>query len=806
MKMVLHYLHFDWKRWRVLLLALWGVLAACVLLAWMVRWQTQPGPWLSRLETSIQICTALATLCAVGLGVMAGGADSPVAATTWLMTRPRRTRALVTARLLLIVMGVVLPAAASHGLTLAVMKFSADTVHEAFAESMVLTCVFAAGVMLWALVRPCLPGVAVGAAAGGLAALPMLFPALRLPEEWIEADPSPILVCLMLSLPAVTGLCGLCRRQSRRQWALSGLVAGVLITAALVFLPVAENLKRRLVAGKIERLVFPHKFADWELSLTKPGPGNPTQLLTTEITWDLTLEIPRLPDGIALASGTVEAIAWRDGPNDRWSNWVPARGDFYIVTREHDWLLSVSCDPRKIQPLNNGELRVKTRLNFERRDTPRMPLRPGAFISGNGWSCEVLEFSEDSRGGFSWTALTRSGGGHEPAMPLVVPDWTRAESELYDSSRDSTLTRTRFMGISSTFSSHTRNLKDRKAPSRPVPEFVSILNTATAESFRKTVYLTGVTLSLSVKQPPPDRPLPRWVPPSPTDAWLGNVNPSAPRPWLEAAPHLPGEAATDAEVAVYLDRLVNDVATGRYFMQRLSPSERTQLASLVPRWLPVFLEAVMCYGDRGGMFRDVLIGGIPEGRKEELLRHIPEAPWLAEVAMARGWQAEAKPFVLQAVERNDRIPTEIEALCRSYRDPAFHPAMRKWFTADVPTVRYWESMPDLAPDLPVQLANVMEYLLSLQRHVREMKDLVAALLYVGDSRALDLLLRSWRGDPSQSGWPYPLLRRWVRDRDESKLPPAETDLTTWIGESTAADYGFDTVRRHFVRKPANSNR
>jgi hypothetical protein len=301
----------------------------------------------------------------------------------------------------------------------------------------------AAALMLWALVRPCISGLVVGAAAGALAALPMLLPALRPPKEWIESNPSPMLTAVMLALPALAAITGLRRRQTRREWALSGFAAGVLAAAAIIFLPAAENLKRRILAGKIERRVVPHKFADWHLPLAKPGPGNPVQFFTTEATWDILLEIPRLPAGIAMTSGSVEALAWRADPDASWSHWIPARGDFYITTREHDWLLSVACDPREMRPLNNGELRVKTRLHFQNTETPRIELRDGASVSGEGWICEITAFSRDGRGGFAWTARTRTTFGL-PDIPDVVPDLSRAESGFYDARRGGAA-RTRFV-------------------------------------------------------------------------------------------------------------------------------------------------------------------------------------------------------------------------------------------------------------------------------------------------------------------------------------------------------------------------
>ena len=72
---------------------------------------------------------------------------------------------------------------------------------------------------------------------------------------------------------------------------------------------------------------------------------------------------------------------------------------------------------------------------------------------------------------------------------------------------------------------------------------------------------------------------------------------------------------------------------------------------------------------------------------------------MAPVAEARGWQAEAKPYMLEVASRERRIFDELMPLCRSYRDPAFNKWMEESFHLDVPTVLYWESMPGLAEKL-----------------------------------------------------------------------------------------------------------
>jgi hypothetical protein len=214
----------------------------------------------------------------------------------------------------------------------------------------------------------------------------------------------------------------------------------------------------------------------------------------------------------------------------------------------------------------------------------------------------------------------------------------------------------------------------------------------------------------------------------------------------------------------------------------------------------LFLEAVVQRGvQKGAVVSQFLTGGVPEERREELLRRIPESVLLAGVALARGWDEEAKPYILELVRNSGAIEDRLWPAIRNYRDPAFHEYVRAAFEPKLQNVRYWQSMPDLAPELPQRLAVERERIRGANDPQIVDADRLQGMLSTGDTVALDVLLRCFRNNKNGHYWPEDYLRRWVH-----AAPSDDKQLAGFVGESTAADYEWQAARGYFVKRSNNS--
>ena len=169
--------------------------------------------------------------------------------------------------------------------------------------------------------------------------------------------------------------------------------------------------------------------------------------------------------------------------------------------------------------------------------------------------------------------------------------------------------------------------------------------------------------------------------------------------------------------------------------------------------------------------------------------------------------------MLEMVRQAKRISGDLLPLCRAFRDPVFHEWMRKAFEMDVPTVLYWESMPDLAAELPPLLARA-------QRHGWRTYEEFQALLTGGQSEMLTRLLRDVNsGGPGitraagflelsvldAAGNPPPPTGLERSPDDELRSydqPPVSPAFRQWCAGLTADDFTFDRSQRRFVRKPS----
>ena len=217
--------------------------------------------------------------------------------------------------------------------------------------------------------------------------------------------------------------------------------------------------------------------------------------------------------------------------------------------------------------------------------------------------------------------------------------------------------------------------------------------------------LTGITLPAYQPAPAPPVPILASTAAPRTAHWESLSR--LPQPLnQDGAPEIPEAGASRAEVAAYLTHLIATewgLGEGPWGWPE---SKQRKFAALVPKWTPVFLQAMVFAGEwRGGVLERALMQGLPDEHRAELFARIPESPVLARIAMHRGWLAGATPYLVALFRKTGGIPKLLDPFITQFRDPAFHPWLRaKFRTTTVPMIRFWQSVPELAKDLPALLA------------------------------------------------------------------------------------------------------
>lgn len=817
MKMMLHYLSFDWKRWRMLLMGLWLLIVLHCALVWLgliltehaLDTREEPNRF-APVFTTVHICDAAGAFWAIVLCVYVGGADSPARGKTWIMTRARRGGAMVFAHGLFILLGVVLPLVGGYALTLVLLQFNAATILLEALHGLAFAAATAAAVMLWAAMPPRLPGLIMGIAAIAVPwlvfqRLPFEFPGIWLPG--FKTSPHPALGALMLGLPALCGLSRLWRRQSKWESIRSGLATGSLAVIAVFLMPVVQTGLDRLAPGPLEREFFGNGSENWQW--TSDGPGK-LSLWWGGSAGDYIRGIHAKGPPMETAErmmwqgATVHAISWRARPEDQWSAWKNAEGSFNPDEEAGGWNLEISCRDTAVGTMQNGEWRVRAVIRLRRLDEFEVPMRRGESVNGNGWAFDVTKaYWRDFFGTFSFRTFVRQAffTRRSTFLPGMDESYDKTQTppilHFYDYAAEPLNT----LGAECVLAEHDSMDRIAKSDTGEAPGNMWLRVASTTEVVHKTLRIAGLTVTVPkrIETAPVIEAIPGEQHEAPMDSgtsvWPWPAGPAAESPMQQM---------DEVEVARFLHQMsAYSSREGRH------PEQDAQLAALVPRWLPLFLEMVVSLNDSRNAILQALIAGTPEERKNDVLRRLPDAPILVHAVTARGWQKEAKPYVVELVRKSGRIPYEMEVLCRNYRDPVFHEAMRRSFKADLATVRYWVSMPDLAPDLPKRLA---PWKSTLQRNPRAgTYEELGVLLYAGDVVALDVMLNRWRERPLSKGYSkeqmarYEIegIQRWLRTSDGEVPGETKEDITALIGASAAADYTFDSARHVFIRKPAS---
>jgi hypothetical protein len=127
MKLIRHYLKYDFLRWRTLCVLLVVLLVSYGMMMWQLARAEAYEHWLGNLGDATKWVWALIFLVMLMLSCLMGHADGPVMSRSWQRTRPRHAGPLLLARWTLLGCGILLFAIA-HAFSLAVMKFPLATV------------------------------------------------------------------------------------------------------------------------------------------------------------------------------------------------------------------------------------------------------------------------------------------------------------------------------------------------------------------------------------------------------------------------------------------------------------------------------------------------------------------------------------------------------------------------------------------------------------------------------------------------------------------------------------------------------
>jgi hypothetical protein len=614
-------------------------------------------------------------------------------------------------------------------------------------------------------------------------------------------------VCL--TLPAL--LCLKTAANRRRRLELHGLLPGMLLPLMWVAgLGISRGL-RAAFPGPMERAMF-----------ARPEVGVLTALPPEE-SWAerfyLTGELPcatrwPYPDSLpVLEEAKIFAASWQRPGESQWSEWKPASGDIYKGSDtaggiERLRLESFHFTREGLRGVEHLDFRLRALVRLVKKETLELRPTPGSHMTGYGWTFDTDPQPEDRNHwhyererlafGMSVGAMIDSQVNYH-SRGNYLPEWT--SSAVSDRGGSYWLPGNHY---ASRRWSEMRMGRDWEERPRNAAEPVSLVLYELEECLHE-LRVNGVKVGVSA--PVEKRDSPRQTIPVRVDNETGE--PFRYRRSTIVWP--PDQAlavpAADAEL---------QVAT--YFFHWLKGQKKLPdsggIGSLVAAWWSQCLQiAALDRLPRNNALLQALVAGLPEEHRGELIALLPTAFWLAPVVKQRGWSAEAKPFVLQLLHLTKEIPPELMPLCRSYHDPAFNDWMRRTFTLDVPTVLYWESMPELAKELH---KHVVRWSKSWGWSEEERE----ALLTVGEMPYLEALLnalRDRRNKPTAALY----LSQSVLGSDGESPPPTGLKLTRdgkpmwfevpqqvspeflqWFAGLTAKDFTFDRARHRFVRNPS----
>lgn len=803
MKLLLHHLKYDFLRWRWLVAALWALVvlhAGVFTTAEMIErpeWADQYGRTM-RVWGEIAPWLAHGALgWAVVLVVLTGAADSPVRGRTWLLTRAGDRRVRVAARMGFVLAGLVLPLALGYAVMYMAAGFDAGTVGHSLWLALRYAVPVALALWLWMRAWPHVPGLILGLLMTCSVSAAAYAMGMRLPAEWFALLPSWPVMVGCLSLPVL--VCLRAAGKKGRRAAGHGMVAGLLLPVLWWAGGAVSHGLRRAFPGPLERALFAGSGEEWTLPPAPESvPGNEVFLEggVPWLNWSREVE----PHAPTVWNVQVLAASWQRAGESAWSQWRTAGGS---VAQDKDGRLQcwVNFDREGLSGVENLRMRLRVLVVIRAQEALDLPQQPDIAARGHGWTYSRRTVPDAAAPRVRERGRVALGMGLSYMMAYRTPrsstGWGPGTG-AYD--RGAGLYGFHFENRAWHHIWQGSNDEEARlfaaAPTRLV--------FSRGEECVRTLVIPS--LRVVVRQAEPETaPVPRVPqvePPPELEPFRGYTRSVV---WPARADRpVPPLGGSAHEAAYYIHWLKQ---------QRKLPAAE-DIAPLVRAWWSPCVEIAVReeLPPESALLR-ALVAGWPEEQRGEILQRLRAAPWLASVVEARGWLAEAKPIVLDMLRREKRPSGALLPLCRAFRDPVFHEWMRKDFQLDAPTVIYWESMPDLAPELPARLAQA-----SPRAHMAI--EQAEALLTAGDKRLLRELLKVLVDQTSSQKITAGYLERWVLDaegnpppatglvRDENgrlsnhpqrRVPP---EFLQWFAGLTADDFTFDRTKRRFVRIPS----
>ncbi len=807
MKLLLHCLKFDFLRWSWLVLALWGlVLLHTGLFAWAESLHfSPPGPGDVDGPDSVGDVALWVSHGALGWAVLVlllvAGSDSPVRRRTWLMTRAGSRDVRFASRLCFVIAGIVLPLVIGYAAMPLAAGFDPGTVLHVFWLALKVAAPLAAALWLWIRAWPHPGGLLLGLALAGSVWAAGHGLEWELPREWFAMPPSWLVMTVLLSLPALLCLraAGRSARHAVRYSCLAGLLLPLLAMAGCA----ASYALRRVFPGPLERAVSTSGGDEWVVRPIGQDSDEGQGFMAEGFHY------PQWSDGEpAVNSLEILASSWRRKSGGDWSAWAPAYGGIYLKRRSND--LEVTWSPSETNGLSGDEhleVRMKVLATLVACDEIELPPAGHIKARGHGWVYERQLFGLESlvreRGrvapGAGIEELRVTGG---PLYSSWFPHgrWRKLKNVLPGKDYPGPHWDPIFLDR--------RTREFQKVEQAPVR-----ITLVREEQCVRMVRVTSLRKTFPRPEPelPGEKPRAPSPPPEPDpEPFRGHLSTFVWQPGSTLP--VPDASAPERDATYYI----------HWLKGRKQLSEPEKMPAFIAKWWSQCLDiAVLNPVRRDNALVQALVAGFPDENRSELLRRFPGATWLAPVIEQRGWHEEVKSVVLERIRSgksrmDDATVNDLMSLCRALRDPVFHDWMRWHFTLDVPTVLYWESMPDLAAELPERLDKARR---EFPWKVKQWEALVTG----GQPRFLNDLLHNLTANRSDN-WrqihaAY-YLERSVLDADGRPPPPSglavgkdgklryyqprpvTQEFMKWFEGLSADDFNFDRAMRRFVRKPS----